>query len=93
MAKHSTTQKAHAVVSTEPVSLASLLEGDDEDLLTVREVSQALRVDDTTTRRWIKSGALLAVTLPHCGLRSAYRIKRGELRRVLTPQESSSGAH
>ena len=27
-----------------------------EDLLTVREVAEQLRVDDTTVRRWIKNG-------------------------------------
>ena len=37
------------------------------DLLTIREVAQALRVDDTTVRRWVKQGLLEAVTLPHKG--------------------------
>jgi excisionase family DNA binding protein len=46
------------------------------DLLTVREVARRLRVDDTTVRRWIKSGALEAITLPHRGKRLAYRIKK-----------------
>ena len=36
-----------------------------DELLTVREVARRLRVDDTTVRRWIKSGALEAVTLPN----------------------------
>ena len=71
------------------ISLDSLLEGNDEDLLTVQEVASACRVDDTTTRRWIKSGALTAVTLPHRGRRCAYRVKRGELRRILTPKQLS----
>jgi len=35
------------------------------DLLTVAEVAQILRVDDTTVRRWIKQGVLDAVVLPH----------------------------
>ena len=38
---------------------------DEADLLTVREVAKQLRVDDTTVRRWIKNGALEAITLPH----------------------------
>ncbi len=38
-----------------------------EELLTVREVARRLRVDDTTVRRWIKSGSLEAITLPHRG--------------------------
>jgi len=54
-----------------------------EDLLTVREVAKRLRVDDTTVRRWIKSGALEAITLPHRGKRQAYRIKRSTLDTLL----------
>jgi excisionase family DNA binding protein len=50
-----------------------------EELLTVREVARRLRVDDTTVRRWIKSGALEAITLPHRGKRQAYRIKKSTL--------------
>jgi excisionase family DNA binding protein len=54
-----------------------------EELLTVREVAKRLRVDDTTVRRWIKSGALEAITLPHRGKRQAYRIKRSTLDALL----------
>ncbi len=54
-----------------------------EELLTVREVARRLRVDDTTVRRWIKSGALEAVTLPHRGKRQAYRIKKSTLDALL----------
>jgi excisionase family DNA binding protein len=54
------------------------------DLLTVSEVADALRVDDTTVRRWIKSGALEAVCLPHANKRQAYRIKRETLEKLLT---------
>lgn len=53
------------------------------ELLTVREVAQQLRVDDTTVRRWVKQGALEAVILPHVNERQAYRIKRETLNRVL----------
>lgn len=53
------------------------------DLLTVNEVSEILRVDSTTTRRWIKSGALEAVTLPHKNERQAYRIKRETVDKLL----------
>jgi excisionase family DNA binding protein len=52
---------------------------DETDLLTVHEVARMLRVDDTTVRRWIKIGALEAITLPHRGLRQAYRIRRATL--------------
>jgi excisionase family DNA binding protein len=61
-----------------------------EDLLTVHEVAQRLRVDDTTVRRWIKSGAMEAVALPHRGKRQAYRVKKTTLDTLLgrpLPQE------
>lgn len=53
------------------------------DLLTVHEIAQALRVDDTTCRRWIKSGTLEAISLPHQGKRQAYRIRRATLDALL----------
>ena len=55
----------------------------EEELLTVREVARRLRVDDTTVRRWIKSGALEAITLPHKGRRQAYRVKKSTLDKLL----------
>jgi len=54
-----------------------------EKLFTVREVARRLRVDDTTVRRWIKSGALEAITLPHKGRRQAYRIKQSTLDKLM----------
>src|ERR1700694_2983761 len=54
-----------------------------EELLTVREVARRLRVDDTTVRRWIKSGALEAITLPHKGKRQAYRVKKSTMDKLL----------
>jgi excisionase family DNA binding protein len=57
-----------------------------EELLTVREVARRLRVDDTTVRRWIKSSALEAITLPHRGKRQAYRIKRSTLDTLLSSE-------
>lgn len=61
-----------------------------EELLTVREIARRLRVDDTTVRRWIKSGALEAITLPHRGRRQAYRIKRSTLDTLLGGQLPSA---
>lgn len=58
-----------------------------DELLTVREVARRLRVDDTTVRRWIKTGALVAVTLPHRGRRQAYRIKKSTLDKLLQSPE------
>jgi excisionase family DNA binding protein len=54
-----------------------------EELLTVHEVARRLRVDDTTVRRWVKNGALEAITLPHRGKRQAYRIKQSTLDTLL----------
>jgi excisionase family DNA binding protein len=56
------------------------------ELLTVSEVAQILRVDDTTVRRWVKQGALEAVVLPHVNARQAYRVKRATLEKVLEGQ-------
>jgi excisionase family DNA binding protein len=53
------------------------------ELLTVSEVANILRVDDTTVRRWVKQGALEAVVLPHVHERQAYRIKRETLDKML----------
>ena len=61
-----------------------------KELLTVREVAQALRVDDTTCRRWIKSGVLEAISLPHQNLRQSYRIKRSTLEKLLETTSATS---
>jgi len=61
------------------------------DLLTVREVAQRLRVDDTTVRRWIKNGVLEAITLPHRGARQAYRIRRSTLEALLASPQQAVG--
>jgi excisionase family DNA binding protein len=54
-----------------------------EALLTVGEVARRLRVDTTTVRRWISTGTLDAVVLPHRGKRQAYRIRQGTLDELL----------
>lgn len=51
----------------------------DHDMLTVPEVAQQLRVDETTVRRYIKDGLLEAITLPHKGKRKAYRIRKSTI--------------
>lgn len=53
------------------------------ELMTVVEVADALRVDATTVRRWVKNGVLEAVVLPHANKRCAYRIKRETLKKLL----------
>jgi excisionase family DNA binding protein len=54
-----------------------------DNLMTVHEVAHELCVDDTTVRRWIKSGALPAVSLPHVNKRCAYRVRRSTLDEIL----------
>ncbi len=53
------------------------------ELMTVREVAEILRVDETTLRRWIVAGTMPAVKLPHKGKRTQYRIKRSEIDKML----------
>ena len=59
------------------------------ELLTVSEVADILRVDDTTVRRWVKQGVLEAVVLPHVNERQAYRIKRATLNKLIGEDQSS----
>jgi excisionase family DNA binding protein len=54
-----------------------------EELLTIPEVARALRVDDTTVRRWGKNGAIEVVILPHPHKRLSYRIKKSTLEAIL----------
>ena len=54
-----------------------------EELLTVQEVANRLRVNEATVRRWIKSGVLEGIKLPHRGKREIYRVRRSTLNLVL----------
>ena len=63
------------------------------ELLTVSEVAEILRVDDTTVRRWVKQGVLEAVVLPHLNERQAYRIKRATLDKLLGDNGNGSQAN
>lgn len=54
-----------------------------DDLLTVHQVAQILRVDDTTVRRWIVQKSLDAVSLPHRNKRVMYRIRRTTIEAML----------
>jgi len=56
---------------------------------TVHEVAHKLRVDDTTVRRWIKSGALPAIALPHTGVRRSYRIAKEEYDKLVATGDST----
>jgi excisionase family DNA binding protein len=67
----------------------TIMAEENEKLYTVREVAHRLRVDDTTVRRWIKSGALEAITLPHRGRRQAYRVKQSTLDKLMRSPNST----
>ena len=54
-----------------------------DELLTISEVADLLRVDATTVRRWVKQGLLEAVYLPRLNVRHSYRIRRSTLERLL----------
>lgn len=58
-------------------------ESHNEELLTVQEVADRLRVTEATVRRWIKNGSLDAIKLPHRGKREVYRIRQSTLKTVL----------
>ncbi|MFL5666742.1 MAG: helix-turn-helix domain-containing protein [Ktedonobacteraceae bacterium] len=85
MAHHSPVSSGQQMQATLPPRNST----QDEALLTVGEVARRLRVDTTTVRRWISTGTLDAVVLPHRGKRQAYRIRQGTLDRLLhTPAAS-----
>lgn len=61
------------------------------ELLTISEVARLLRVDDATVRRWVKTGVLEAVVLPHAHARHVYRVKRETLARALGTKAKENG--
>jgi excisionase family DNA binding protein len=62
---------------------ADPFEQEPDALLTVPEVARRLRVETTTVRRWIATGILDAVILPHRGKRKCYRIQQRILEQLL----------
>ncbi len=76
--------------------LWSILRGEpvvQEHLLTVQEVARQLRVDPTTVRRWIKNGALPAISFPEKvgRQRQIHRIRASVLAPLLHPIVPSKG--
>ena len=59
------------------------------ELLTINEVAEKLRVDPTTVRRWAKNGCINVVVLPHRGQRTAYRVKRSTLDAILNREKAA----
>ena len=60
------------------------------ELLTTKEVARRLRVDHTTVRRWIKTGTLEAIVLPHRGSRLSYRLARVTVDAIFSQTPDSS---
>jgi excisionase family DNA binding protein len=58
------------------------------ELLTVDELAGRLRVEPSTIRRWVKLGALQAISLPHTGKRQVYRFRKQDL--VARPRKPGS---
>lgn len=58
-------------------------------LLTSIEVADMLRVDASTVRRWIRSGALKGTPLPGGRLRQTYRIERATVDAILADRHTS----
>lgn len=64
------------------------MEREDDQLLTVPEVSTYLRVSDESTRRWLREGKLHGISL---GRKSGWRIRRGDLALFIARHRSSLG--
>lgn len=66
-----------------------------ENLLTVKEVATALRVDQTTVRRWLKNGSLAGICFPekkeHGPQRQTHRIRQSVLDALLDSQSKNKG--
>ncbi len=58
------------------------------DLMTVREVARALRVDDETVHRWAREGKLPAIRLPG----RVKRFRRAEIAALLGEQTTTVDA-
>ncbi len=56
----------------------------EQEYYTPREIAKRLRVDDTTVRRWIRTGALEAETIQE-GRRNRHRIKKATIAAIETP--------
>lgn len=56
---------------------------EEEELLTVREAANALRVHGATVRQWILNGTLEAMILPRGECQNSYLIKRSVIDAIL----------
>ena len=61
-----------------------------EDLLTVTEVAEQLRVSEETVRRWLRDGRLRGRRLP--STRAGWRIPASEMRRFVAEEDPEGKA-
>ncbi len=58
----------------------------EQDYFTPHEIAKRFRVDDTTVRRWIRTGALEAETIRQ-GKRNRHRIRKATIETLETPSQ------
>jgi len=56
----------------------------EQEYFTPHEIAKRLRVDDTTVRRWIRTGALEAETIRQ-GRRNRHRIRKATIETIEKP--------
>jgi len=56
----------------------------EQEYFTPREVAKRFRADDTTVRRWIRTGAIEAETIRQ-GKRNRHRIRKATIETLETP--------
>lgn len=61
----------------------------DDELLTIKEAARVFRLDASTIRRWIKTGQIPAIELPHSQKRTVYRIRRRVIDALLVERNTS----
>jgi excisionase family DNA binding protein len=63
------------------------VDGDDNQLLTVSEVAEYLRIDPESARRWLREGKLSGINL---GRGPGWRIRRGDLAQFLAERSRTT---
>lgn len=64
----------------------------EQEYFTPREIAKRFRVDNTTVRRWIRTGALEAETIRQ-GKRNRYRIRKATIEIFETPSPLLGSSH